>query len=591
MLSEFPRICKLNLDTETRPRLILSMGESYYLKDLVVIFGLGVIIVTAAHRFRLPAIAGFVVAGILAGPQGFGLINDIHQVERLAEIGVALLLFGVGMELPMDRLKRLWRPILIAGTLQVVLSLVAAYMVARLVGLTPQEAWFVGFVVAISSTAIVLKDLEERGEIDAPHGRITLGVLIFQDLCVVPMILSIPLLAGAGSASPGPAMTLVRSAAIIVVTVLAARLITPRLMNLVAKTRQRNVFIMTSLLICAGTAWILSLAGISLALGAFLAGLIMAGSQYRHQAMADIIPFREVFASLFFVSIGMLLDPRYLLENMFTILLLFVGIVLGKFIVVFLTGTLMRLPIRVTAKAAMALAQVGEFAFVLIGLAVSYRLIDGSLASNLMAAAILSMLVTPILIALAPTVAAGAGKLGVLTRLLDVSTAEDAAESGRKMRDHIIIGGYGLAGADLALALKDSNIPYLIAELNPANVRRARENGEPAYYADITSPDVLQHLGAQLARELVILINDPAAIERAVKAARRVAPRLHITVRTRYLLDAALMLGAGASDVIASEVEASAEALARVLGRLQVSPEVIDSHVARMRSREKTVGD
>jgi CPA2 family monovalent cation:H+ antiporter-2 len=566
------------------------MSELFYLRDLVVIFSLGIIIVTVAHRFRLPAIAGFVVAGILAGPKGLGLVNDIHQVEILAEIGVALLLFGIGMELPLNRLGRLWKPILVAGALQVVLCLAAAYFVARQFDLTSGEALFVAFVVAVSSTAIVLRDLEQRGEIDAPHGRITLGILIFQDLCVVPMILTVPLLAGEGGVAQVPALTVVRSAAIIVITVLAARLIIPRMMNLVARTRQRHVFIMTILLICAGTAWILTHAGVSLALGAFLAGMIVAGSQYRHQALADIIPFRVVFTSLFFVSIGMLLDPRYLLENMVTILLLFVGIVLGKFIVVFLTGSLMRLPIGVTAKAAMALAQVGEFAFVLVGIAVSYRLIDSPLASNLMAAAILSMLVTPILIALAPTIAAGAGKLGILTRLLDVSTAKDAAKTERKMRGHVIIGGYGIAGIDLALALKDGGIPYLIAELNPENVRRARENGEPAYFADITSADVLEYLGAGLAKEFVIVINDPAAIERAVKAACSIAPELHITVRTRYLQDAPVLLAAGASDVVASEVEAAAEVVERVLGRFPAGADVIDSHVARIRSREKTSG-
>ncbi|MCK4856833.1 MAG: cation:proton antiporter [candidate division Zixibacteria bacterium] len=567
------------------------MTELFYLRDLVVILGLGIIIVVATHRFKLPAIAGFIVAGILAGPKGFGLVNDISHVETLAEIGVALLLFGIGTELSLDRLKRLWKPVLIGGIIQVGLSIAIVYVVARLLGLASGLALFVGFVAAISSTAIVLRDLQQRGEIDAPHGRLTLGILVFQDLCVVPMILMVPLLCDSSSLSSDPVSILIRSAVIIVVTLLAARLIIPRLMNLIARVRQRNIFIMTVLLISVGMAWILTSAGVSLALGAFLAGLIVAGSEYRHQALADIIPFREVFASLFFASVGMLLDPHYLMESIVLILLLTGGIVVGKFAVVFLTGVLMRLPIRVTTKAAVALAQVGEFAFVLIGTAVSYKLIDSSLASNLMAATILSMLVTPFLINAAPRIAAGVGGIRILTRLLDVSTAQDAAEIIQELRGHVVIGGYGLAGADLALALRDGNIPYVVADLNPENVRRARHGGQPAYFGDITSSEVLERLGVPHAKEFVIIINDAAAIERAVKAARYIAPELRITVRTRYLLDADALFAAGATDVVVAEVEASAEVVARVLQKYPTDPDLIRTHVARIRNREKEVSE
>ncbi len=561
------------------------MNELYYLKDLVVILGLGVIIVAGFHRFKIPAIAGFIVAGILAGPRGLSLVDDIHQVEMLAEIGVALLLFGIGLELPLNRLRRLWKLVLVGGFIQVVLSIAATFLIARSLGLSSEAALFTGFVVAISSTAIVLRGLEQRGEIDAPHGRFTVGVLIFQDLCVVPMMLIIPLLGSTGGSSAGLASTLIRSAVVIVVVLAAARTIVPRLMDMIARTRQRHLFIMTTLLICIGTAWISAWAGVSLALGAFLAGLIVAGSEYRHQALADIISFREVFISLFFISVGMLLDLHAIIANIVPVAILLAGIMVGKFLVVFVTGLVMHLPLRVNIMAATALAQVGEFSFVLMGAAAAHGLVSDPLTGNLTAAVILSMLITPLSLSVAPTLAAGLGKMRMFTRRLKVSTPEDAAEMVRTLRNHVIIGGYGLAGHDLAQALKHCGVPYVIAELNPDNVRRALERGEPIYFGDITSPEVLELLGAPRADEFVIVINDPNAIERAVKAARRVAPELHILVRTRYLLDTSSLQAAGASDVVPAEVEAAVEVTARILKRHHVKPDQVDNQFSRIRSR------
>ena len=561
------------------------MSELYYLKDLVVILGLGVIIVAAFHRFRIPTIAGFIIAGIIVGPEGLGLVADMHKVEILAEIGVTLLLFGIGLELPLDRLRRLWRPILIGGFIQVGLSIIITFLIAQSFGLSPKASLFTGFVIAVSSTAIVLRGLEQRGEIDAPHGRFTLGILIFQDLCVVPMILIIPLLGNSYGPSTGLIATLIRSAVIIVAVLVAARIVVPRLMDLIARTRQRHLFIMTILLISIGTAWVSASAGVSLALGAFLAGLIVAGSEYRHQALADIISFREVFISLFFVSVGMMLDPRAVIEHIVPIMILLAGIMVGKLVVVFVTGMCMRMPARVNAMAGAALAQVGEFSFVLIGAAATYRLIDSTFTSNLMAAIVLSMLLTPFALSLAPTLAAGVGKIRVLTRLLDVSTAEDAAQSEKSLQNHVIIGGYGLAGQDLALALRYSKIPYVIAELNPENVRKTRQEREPIYYGDITSPEVLDYLGASKASEFVIVINDPDAIERAVKAARSIAPELHILVRTRYLLETGFLLDAGASEIIPAELEASIEVTAQILRRHHVRPEQIRNQCTLIRNQ------
>jgi CPA2 family monovalent cation:H+ antiporter-2 len=541
------------------------MTELDYLRDLVVIMGLGVAIVAIFHRLKIPTIAGFIVAGMLVGPKGLGLVDDLHQVKVLAEIGVTLLLFGIGMELPLDRLRRLWRPVLIGGFIQVGVTIGIAFLIARSFDLPWEASLLTGFIVAVSSTAIVLKGLEQRGEIDAPHGRFTMGILIFQDLSVIPMIMMIPILGDSGGESTSMISTLARSVVIIGVVLVAARLLVPKLMDMVARTRQRHLFIMTVLLVCIGTAWVSANAGVSLALGAFLAGLIVGGSGYRHQAMADMFSFREVFISIFFVSVGMLLDLAAIIPNIVSIIVLLVGIMAGKFLVVFITGLSMRMPVRVSAMTGTALAQIGEFSFIMLGVAATYQLIEPTHASNLMAAAVFSMLLTPFALSLAPALAAGVGKLRVLTRLLDVTTAEEASERSSKMKNHIIIGGYGLAGHDLAKTLKDVDIPYVIVDINPENVRLGLKRGEPIFYGDITSPEVLGYLGASRAKTFVIVVNDQTAIEHAVKAARRVSSDLHILVRTRYLQDVHRLSEAGAADVIVAEVVTAAEVVATIV--------------------------
>jgi len=541
------------------------VNELDYLRDLVVIMGLGVVIVAVFHRLKIPTIAGFIMAGMLVGPRGLGLVDDIHQVKVLAEIGVTLLLFGIGLEFPLDRLRRLWRPVLIGGFIQVGLTIGLAFLIARSFDLRWETSLLIGFIVAVSSTAIVLKGLDQRGEIDAPHGRFTVGILIFQDLCVVPMIMVIPILGDSGGMSSGIISTLARSVVIIGVVLVAARLVVPKLMDMVARTRQRHLFIMTVLLVCIGTAWISANAGVSLALGAFLAGLIVGGSGYRHQALADIFSFREVFISIFFVSVGMLLDLTAIIPNIVSIIILLIGIMVGKFLVVFIAGLLMRMPVRVSAMAGTALAQIGEFSFIMLGLAATYQVIEPAHANYLMAAAVFSMLLTPFALSVAPALAAGVGKFRVFTRLLDIAVAEEALERSSEMKNHVIIGGYGLAGHNLAKALKDFDLSYVIVDINPENVRLGLKRGEPIFYGDITSPEVLGYLGASRAKTFVVVVNDQSAIEQAVKAARSASPDLHILVRTRYLLDVPRLSEAGAADVIVSEVVTAAEVVTAIL--------------------------
>lgn len=555
------------------------------LRDVIIVFAVGVSVVALLRRIGVPSIAGFIVAGTLLGPRSLGLIQNTHEVEILADIGVVLLLFGIGVELSQERLRRLWKPVVVGGALQVGTTLLATVGVAMLLGSSWQLAVLLGCLVAVSSTAIVLRGLQRRGELDAPHGRLTLGILVFQDLCVVPMVLAIPLISGGPGTGSAPLAALLKAAGLLTGVLVTSRLIVPRALHVVARTRQRDLFLLSVLLVCLGTAWIVSRAGVSLALGAFLAGLVVAGSEYRHQALADLIPFREVFASLFFVSMGMLLDPAALLRSGGPILALLAAILVGKFSIVFLVGLAMHLSLRVCVLAGMALAQVGEFSFVLSRAAQDSGLFQGALVTDFSIAVTLSMLVTPILLTLGPHVAAGLGKSRALTRLLEVRTCVDVPETYGTLREHVVIAGYGIAGRDLAQSLKESGIPYVIVDINSENVRSAARSGEPAFFGDVTNPEVLEKLGVGQAHELVLVINDPDAAERAVRAARRAAPDLSILVRSRYLGDVERLRKAGATEVVAAEIQASGEITSRVLSRHGVPTSVVDQHLERIRRR------
>ena len=578
-------LCRFSAAKEVAKLLILQ--------ELLTILIAAVTVVALLQRLKVPSIAGFIIAGVIIGPNAFGLIENVHQVEVLAEAGIILLLFGIGLELPLENMRRLWQPILIGGGLQVGATILAVIAIATLLGLPLGPSVFLGFVVAVSSTAIVLRGLRARGEIDAPHGRLTLGILVCQDLCVVPMILAIPLLSGSFTSIWEPVIALLKATGVLVLVLVAARVVVPRLLHIIAQTGQRDLFVLTVSIVCIGIAWAMASVGISLALGAFLAGLVVAGSEYRHQALADIVPFREVFVSIFFVSVGMLLDPMDLVRDAGPILGLLIAIVLGKFTVVFLVSIAMRLPLRVCVLAGSALAQIGEFSFVLTRAAEGTALMEEPFAGNLTIAVILSMLITPVAIVLAPHLAAGAGRINALTRFLGVRSSEEAVGDVHALRDHVIIAGYGVAGQELARSLKECGIAYVIVDLNAKSIRGATQKNEPAFFGDVTSPEVLESLAADRARELVLVLNDPGAAVRAIKAARRVAPNLAVMVRTRYLGDVEMLLAAGANDVMAAEVEASVEVASRVLSRHHVEQSMIDKQLSRIRGlrREAVISE
>ena len=543
------------------------------LRDLAIIFAGSLLVILVFHRLKLPALPGFIVAGVLLGPNALGLVSDVHQVESLAEVGVILLLFTIGIEFSLSRLREMGRQVVIGGGAQVLLTVGLAAAVAAALGLAWSVAVLVGFLVALSSTAIVLKGLADKGEIDTPHGRLATGVLIFQDLCVVPMMLVLPFLAGAADGEGGAAglaWALAKAGLVVAGVLVLARTVVPRVLSEIVKTRSRELFLIAVILVGTLTALGTAAAGASLALGAFLAGLVISESDYGHQAMAELLPFRDVFISLFFVTVGMLVQVGFLRDHPVLALAGVAAIMGGKSVLAALGPAVLGYSGRVALLAGLAVSQIGEFSFVLARQGRGAGILAEGPYQTFLAVAVLTMLVTPFALQSGPALLDALERWIPLDRLLPGFRPQALTPVGEPLTDHVIVAGYGLNGRNLAAALRSIRAPYLIVELNAQTVRQARARGEPAFYGDATREEILRGLGAERARMLVVAISDPAATRRMVRVARALNPRIHIIARTRYVVEMPELTRLGADVVIPEEFETSIEIFARVLAHYGV---------------------
>jgi CPA2 family monovalent cation:H+ antiporter-2 len=553
------------------------------LGDLVIIFALSIGILLLSHRMRLPVIVGLLLTGVIVGPYGLRLVHDIEVVESLAEVGIVLLLFTIGLEFSLHTLFNLKRIVGIAGTLQVGCSIAVVYGGARLLGRSDGEAVLWGFLLALSSTAIVLKLLGERSETDSPHGRIALGVLILQDLSVVPMMFLLPLLAGSLSGGKASLVwVIVKAVATVAAVLLSARLVIPPLLHQVVRTRSHELFVLSVVVTCFGTAWLTSLAGLSLALGGFIAGVLISESDYGQQALADVLPLRDLFSSLFFVSVGMLLDVGFALRHAVPILLIVVGILVGKCVIGATATVALRYPLRTAVLTGLALAQIGEFSFVLARAGLVSGLMSEETYQVFIAAAVITMLMAPFLLRVAPAVADAAAHL-VRAPWLRGELKPDGEGSGAPLKDHVIIAGFGLNGRNVARALTAAHIPYLVLEMNPETVRAERQKGSPIAYGDAANVAVLRHAHIEGARVAVVAISDAAATRRVVELSRRLNPGVYLIARTRYSQEVGPLIALGANEAIPEEFETSIEIFARVLRRYLVPREDIERQIAAIR--------
>jgi len=527
---------------------------------------------------------GFLISGILAGPHGLGLISGAHEVEILAEIGVALLLFTIGIELSFAKLFEIRKSVLIGGSVQVLLTILVVFTIASHMGLGTGKSIFIGFLISLSSTAIVLKLIQERNEVDSLYGRSTLGILIFQDIIIVPMILAVPVIAQSTEIqSDSFIYLLLKIIGVLLLVIVSARWIVPRVLYQIVKTRNRELFLLSIFLICLAVAWATSSAGFSLSIGAFLAGLIISESEYSHEALSNILPFRDVFTSFFFISIGMLLNIEFVFEQIVLVLLITVGVLVIKTLIAGLAAFLLGLPLRASILVGLALSQVGEFSFILSDTGIEYGLLDENSYQMFLSVCLLTMLLTPFMILLGPRLADNILRLPIPEKLRS-GFAPILSANAEVKKDHLIIIGFGLNGKNLARAAKVAGIPYVIIEMNPDTVRSERSKGEPIFYGDASRETILKHANIQGARVLVSVINDAIVNRRIIAQARKLNPDAYLISRTRFVNEVKPLYSLGANEVIPEEFETSIEIFSLVLEKYLIPRDNIESLVAEVRS-------
>ncbi|MDD5615653.1 MAG: cation:proton antiporter [Candidatus Methanoperedens sp.] len=559
------------------------MAELGFLRDFVIIFGVAIGITFLFYHLRIAPIVGYLIAGVLLGPSVLGAAKDVASIEVLAEVGIILLLFLIGVEFSLNELLRMNRKIFLVGFLQVLLTTAFVSLIGIGFGASVSQGVFVGLLVAMSSTVIVMKVLSDRGEIDSPQGRLTTAILIFQDLSVVVIVLLMPVLGGKSDFS---ALEIVLNVfmvfAFMVLVIVTSRSLVPFILYRVVQTHNRELFLLSIVLICFGTAYLTSLVGLSLALGAFLAGLIISESEYGHQAFSEILPLKDIFSILFFVSIGMLLDVGSVLRNPWIVLIGVAGILVIKFAVGTVVPVVIGYPLRIGVLVGVALAQIGEFSFVLSKEGLNYGLISGYDYQVFLASAIITMVFTPFMIK-------GSGKISeAIERLplphnIKLGRFNEEKAERTNLTNHVVVVGFGLNGKNVSKVLSKSQIPFIVLELNPETVRGEKKRGIPIMYGDATKESVLLHVNIRTARTVAIAISDASATRRIVELARRMNPSVYIIARTRYTSEINPLYSLGANDVIPEEFETSIEIISRVLHHYFIPVNEIEKHIGDIR--------
>lgn len=555
------------------------------LPDVVIIFGLSIIVLLICHRIHLPPIVGYLFTGVICGPHGVAFVQVQSDVEIFAQLGIILLLFAVGMEFSFKKILEYKRFFLIGGTLQVGLTVLGGFAIGEIFGRPAGESLFLGFLLSLSSTAIVVRILESKKETDSPHGNLIMGMMIFQDIIAIPMMLSIPLLAGSAQDfgfDTAHMILLGKGVVILVVVLVSAVKLVPSILHYIAKTGSRELFLMSVLTICFTVAWMTASVGLSLSLGAFLAGLTISETEYRTEAIGDIIPFQDIFTSFFFVSIGMLLDMGFVVQQPGLILLVTVAVLSMKAFFAGGAALALGMPLRTVVLTAVAMSQIGEFSFVLANAGISMGLGDDFKYQLFLAVSLISMAVTPTLMNLSSAMAGALLKMPLPTSL-KAGFKNYAQKEQHGKKDHVIIIGYGLSGRNLAQSAKEAQIPYIIVDMNAETVKAERKKGEPICFGDASHENVLQHAYITDAKVLAVVINDFTAAELIVEKARKLNKGLYILVRTRYLHEMRPMLKLGADEVIPDEFGSSVEIFTRVLRKYHVPTADIQKIISEVR--------
>ncbi|MDQ2695590.1 MAG: cation:proton antiporter, partial [Pseudomonadota bacterium] len=537
---------------------------------LLGVLAVAVVAVAAFRRMQLPPVLGYLFVGLLVGPHALGLLAYSDATRLLGEVGVAFLLFTIGLEFSIPQFLAMRRTLLGLGGTQVLAGTLSGGFIAWALGATWQAALVVGGALAMSSTAIVVKQLTDQLELQAPHGRLALGILLFQDLAAVPFLVMIPILAGSGGGTPGLPLllALVKAVAAFAVMLALGRWVLRPLFHQVAVLRSAELFTLTVLLVSLAAAWITSLLGLSLALGTFLAGMMLSETEYRHQIEADIRPFRDVLLGLFFITVGMQLDLRLLPPLWPWIALLVLGLVLGKGPLIVVLTRLAGHDSATALRTGAVLAHGGEFGFALLALALGTGLLDFNSSQPILAAVLVSMVVAPVLIrhnaALARVLLPRPQRPASGRRRGEIAAAVEAAQG------HVILCGYGRTGQALAAFLESEGLAWVALDVEPARVKRAWESGRPVFYGDAARQEILHAAGLERAAALVISFNDLPDALKLLHAARPRRADLPILARCRDDSAGQRLYAAGATEVVAENQEAGLMLTVRLSLRLGV---------------------
>jgi CPA2 family monovalent cation:H+ antiporter-2 len=555
------------------------MHEFLIIRDIVIILLISLPIIFLFNRINVPSLVGFLAAGMIIGPYGFQLISDVNNIAAMAEVGVILLLFTIGLELSIEKLFLMKKFLLLAGGLQVILTTIFSSLIFYLVGFTLNKSIFFGMLMSVSSTAIILKILYDRDELESPHGKIALSISLFQDLATVPMILVLPILGMAsGQTEINIAYQLIFAFVSVFLIVAAARFLMPRILYQLAKLKIKEVFTIGIILLLLGTAYLTHTIGLSFAIGAFVAGLILSESEYSHQIVSEILPFKDVFNSIFFASIGMLVSLNIITDVPVQLILLVIGIILLKFLIVFGIVLVMRYPIRTAIMTGLILAQIGEFSFVIAQEGAGFNLFPENLFNVFLASSIFTMLISSFLYQVSPKI------VDLFQSTPVIHKPNDKVMTSNKYKNHVIIAGFGLNGRNLARVLTETGIKYVVIELNPQTIKHEKKKGENIIFGDVTRKEILQKAGVEAALVLVIAISDPSSSKRALMLAKQTNPHIHVIVRTRYTNEINQLIKLGADEVIPEEFETSLQIFGKVLRKFHIPLNVIMKQISILRS-------
>jgi len=552
------------------------------LRNLVLVFLIAGGVLFVFHRLRLPSLVGLLVAGVLIGPHGLGVLEDRTQIESLAEIGILLLMFTIGLDFTRDRLKELLYAAGI-GTAQMSFCIVVAAVAAIAFVDCWSEAVFLGFLLSHTSSTLMLKLFLDRGELSTPPVRLGLGISITQDLSVVLMLLAVPIMAGGKFDLTDLGWLVLRLFGVLAVAMLLARWIIPLWMEHVIRSRSRELFLIFLVVVCMGTAWTTMLAGLSIGLGAFVAGVAIAESGYSHHTLSEVAPIRDLLISVFFLSTGMLLDVGASVDTVWLTAILLLLTIVIKFFSGFIPVLCWGSPLRVATSVGTGIAQIGEFSFALGYTGLQAGLIREDFYSVFLLVAVGSMVASPFVVSASASLTATLARVGALRRLDRRQLRQETLDQP-PLENHLIIAGYGLNGRNLANALQTFGLPYAVLEMNPDTVQAAQRRGEPVFFGDCSRAEVLKKLHIDAAQGMVLAISDAHATRQAVQIARHENPGLQIIVRTRYLSEIDVLRSLGANAVIAEEFETSLEVLAVALRLFQTPTGAIERVVNRLRS-------